>query len=186
MKFIDSSFPCVFNNNYSEGNSIVRFLVDEKNESENLEKKLESKTNSLNCFLNSLCSYLVLLILLCTLICTYFFTLASTINYPGGVALDSLLTKHIPQYVANFYPKELMSGRLDGYKFSVHIDAATAMSGVTLFGQENRSYIHPRILNHDNNYVIVGQTKFVSINYSKEEGLKDFIQFDYLLTENYR
>lgn len=193
IKFIDLSpnvqGACGLNNNYSESNLMLRFLVDDKNEMDNLEKREKSLKYSLHCFVNTLFSNLVLLVLLCTLFCTYFFTLASKNNYPGGEALDRLLTIHIPHHVSTYHSEALVNVNYDDFKFSIHIDAATAMSGVTLFGQDDIIYSHPSILNH--NYINVDldleqKGKIIFINYSKEENLKNFTQFDYLLTENYR
>lgn len=58
------------------------------------------------------------------------FLMASIHNYPGGHALDRLLTQHIPLYISELYDVDSLQAKEIRPLF-VHIDVPAAMSGVT-------------------------------------------------------
>jgi len=83
-----------------------------------------------SCLFASTCSVMVLLSLSGMLLLASGLLTASHRNYPGGEALDRLLQQHLPMHFLEHTEEHMPLSKTFKPTF-VHIDAATAMSGVT-------------------------------------------------------
>ena len=86
-----------------------------------------------------------------TLAMTVLGLLASSVNYPGGVALDRLVCHHVPRLLQSSHPRNI----------SVHIGVLPAMTGITRFLQ-----IQPQA------FELAQQQQQPEVTYSKQEGKK--------------
>lgn len=107
---------------------------------------------------------------------------ASALNYPGGQALRSLLSSHIPASAAP-----------PGSTVRVHVDVAAAMTGVTRFGQLDSVQLRGNAQTCATSEAGGGGQcpgsgggGAVFVQYSKEEGRASFDDFDWLLTDDVR
>ena len=92
------------------------------------------------------------------------FVLVSSLNYPGGDALQRLTE------IAREKSSDMVNN--DSETISVHVDVAAAMSGVSLFGQRALQHRFPG--NH---------WEVLKGGYEHENDFHDFSGFQYILTE---
>jgi alpha-1,6-mannosyltransferase len=116
---------------------------------------------------NRLAYVIALLFLILSFASSCVFLAVSSWNYPGGQALD-----YLAEHLAKHSQQSLISS---GTNAKIHVDVASAMSGVSLFGQRAAQ---ERVLNV--------QLVFDKAGYEDEHVTNnvDWAQFTHILTEN--
>jgi alpha-1,6-mannosyltransferase len=109
--------------------------------------------------LGFICGVMVILV---TLMGSLVFVAVSTWNYPGGDALIRL-AKHVQR-------EQSLGRKID--TLHVHVDVASAMSGVSLFGQHSAQMSTPQI-----------PWVFDKSGYEDENSVGEYTQFTHLLSE---